>query len=332
MPAGSASNGCSRRKRWWRATKGSSSASSRTDAVGGMPDRGTRVESDSIGDIEVPADRYWGAQTERSLRHFSIGEDRMPVEIARAFGLLKKSAALVNAELGLLPKDQADLIVRAADEVVEGRLDEHFPLFVWQTGSGTHSNMNANEVIGNRAIELAGGELGSKRPIHPNDDVNMSQSSNDTFPTAMHIAAAEAIVHGLLPSVGALRDALQYKSEEFAGIVKIGRTHQLDADIARIEQALPDVYQLAIGGTAVGTGLNAPPGFGRAVAEKIAELTRLPFTSATNTFAALAAHDALVAAHGAIRTLAVSLMKIANDIRWLGSGPRSGLGELSLPE
>jgi fumarate hydratase class II len=315
-----------------------------------MPDRGIRVESDSMGEVEVPADKYWGAQTERSLRHFSIGEDRMPVEIVRALGLLKKAAAVVNAELGLLQKDKADLIVRAADEVVEGRLDDHFPLFVWQTGSGTQSNMNANEVIGNRAIELAGGELGSKRPIHPNDDVNMSQSSNDTFPTAMHIAAAQAIVHDLLPSVGALRDALQRKSEEFAGIVKIGRTHlqdavpltlgqefsgyvaQLDADIARIEQTLSNLYELAIGGTAVGTGLNAPPGFGRAVAAKIAELTGLPFTSAANPFAALAANDALVAAHGAIRTLAVSLMKIANDIRWLGSGPRSGLGELSLPE
>jgi fumarate hydratase class II len=315
-----------------------------------MPDRGTRVESDSMGEIEVPADRYWGAQTERSLHHFSIGEDRMPVEVVRALGLLKKATALVNAELGLLPKDKADLIVRAAEEVLEGKLDDHFPLFVWQTGSGTQSNMNANEVIGNRAIELAGGELGSKRPIHPNDDVNMSQSSNDTFPTAMHIAAVQAIVRELLPSVRALRDALLEKSKEFAGIVKIGRTHlqdavpltlgqefsgyvaQLDADIARIEQSLPDLYELAIGGTAVGTGLNAPPGFDRAVAAKIAELTGLPFTSAANMFAALAAHDALVAAHGAIRTLAVSLMKIANDIRWLGSGPRSGLGELSLPE
>jgi fumarate hydratase class II len=320
------------------------------DAVGGMPDRGTRVESDSMGEIEVPADRYWGAQTERSLHHFSIGEDRMPVEVVRALGLLKKAAALVNAELGLLPKDKADLIVRAAEEVFEGKLDDHFPLFVWQTGSGTQSNMNANEVIGNRAVELAGGELGSKRPIHPNDDVNMSQSSNDTFPTAMHVAAVQAIVRELLPSVRALRDALQKKSEEFAGIVKIGRTHlqdavpltlgqefsgyvaQLDADIARIEQSLPDLYELAIGGTAVGTGLNAPPGFGQAVAARLAELAGLPFKSAANMFAALAAHDALVAAHGSIRTLAVSLMKIANDIRWLGSGPRSGLGELSLPE
>ncbi len=320
------------------------------DAVGALTDRGTRVESDSMGEIEVPADRYWGAQTERSLHHFSIGEDLMPVQVVRALGLLKKAAALENAELGLLPKDKADLIVRAADEVIDGTLDEHFPLFVWQTGSGTQSNMNANEVIGNRAIELAGGELGSKRPIHPNDDVNMSQSSNDTFPTAMHIAVVQAIVRELLPLVRALRDALQRKSEEFAGIVKIGRTHlqdavpltlgqefsgyvaQLDADIARIEQSLPDLYELAIGGTAVGTGLNAPPGFDQAVAAKIAELTGLPFASAANSFAALASHDALVAAHGAIRTLAVSLMKIANDIRWLGSGPRSGLGELSLPE
>jgi len=303
-----------------------------------------------MGEIEVPADRYWGAQTERSLHHFSIGEDRMPVEVVRALGLLKKAAALVNAELGLLPKDKADLIVRAAEEVFEGKLDDHFPLFVWQTGSGTQSNMNANEVIGNRAVELAGGELGSKRPIHPNDDVNMSQSSNDTFPTAMHVAAVQAIVRELLPSVRALREALQRKSEEFAGIVKIGRTHlqdavpltlgqefsgyvaQLDADIARIEQSLPDLYELAIGGTAVGTGLNAPPGFGQAVAARLAELAGLPFKSAANMFAALAAHDALVAAHGSIRTLAVSLMKIANDIRWLGSGPRSGLGELSLPE
>jgi fumarate hydratase class II len=320
------------------------------DAVGELTDRGTRMESDSMGEIEVPADRYWGAQTQRSLHHFSIGDDRMPVEIVGALGILKKAAAQVNEELGLLPRDKADLIVRAADEVIEGKLDEHFPLFVWQTGSGTQSNMNANEVIGNRAIELAGGEQGSKRPIHPNDDVNLSQSSNDTFPTAMHIAAAQAIVHELLPSVRALRDALERKSEEFAGIVKIGRTHlqdavpltlgqefsgyvaQLDDDIVRIEQALPGIYELAIGGTAVGTGLNAPRGFGEAAAAKIAELTGLPFASAANKFAALAAHDALVAAHGAIRTVAVSLMKIANDIRWLGSGPRSGLGELSLPE
>ncbi len=315
-----------------------------------MPTEGTRVESDSMGEVEVPADRYWGAQTQRSLHHFSIGDDRMPMEVVRAFGILKKACALVNAELGKLARDKADLIVRAADEVIEGKLDDHFPLYVWQTGSGTQSNMNANEVIANRAIELAGGVLGSKTPIHPNDDVNMSQSSNDTFPTAMHIAAARAVVERLLPAVRGLRDALQRKSEEFADIVKIGRTHlqdavpltlgqefsgyvaQLDADLARIEESLAGLYELAIGGTAVGTGLNAPPGFGEAVAAKILEMTGLPFTKAPNAFAALAAHDALVAAHGAIRTLAVSLMKIANDVRWLGSGPRSGLGELSLPE
>ena len=310
----------------------------------------TRVESDSMGTIEVPADRYWGAQTQRSLHHFSIGDDRMPVELVRAFGILKKACALVNLDLGKLPKDKADLIVGAAEEVIEGKLDDHFPLYVWQTGSGTQSNMNANEVISNRAIELAGGELGSKKPIHPNDDVNMSQSSNDTFPTAMHIAAAQAVVERLLPSVRALRDALQARAEEFVDIVKIGRTHlqdavpltlgqefsgyvaQLDDDLERIEQALPGLCQLAVGGTAVGTGLNAPAGFGEAAAAKIAELTGLPFTSAPNKFAALAAHDAMVHAHGAVKTLAASLMKIANDIRWLGSGPRSGLGELDLPE
>jgi fumarate hydratase, class II len=312
----------------------------------------TRTESDSMGQVEVPADRYWGAQTQRSLHHFSIGgpTERMPVEVVRAFGILKKACALVNLELGKLPKEKADLIVQAADEVILGKLDEHFPLYVWQTGSGTQSNMNANEVISNRAIELAGGELGSKKPIHPNDDVNLSQSSNDTFPAAMHIAAATAIVEKLLPSLRALRDALAQKAGEFDEIVKIGRTHlqdavpltlgqefsgyvaQLDDDIDRIVQSLPGLYQLAIGGTAVGTGLNAPPGFGEAAAAKIAELTGLPFTSAPNKFAALAAHDAMVFSHGAIRTLAVSLMKIANDIRWLGSGPRSGLGELELPE
>jgi fumarate hydratase class II len=309
-----------------------------------------RTESDSMGTIEVPADRYWGAQTQRSLHHFSIGDDRMPVEVLRAFGILKKACALVNAELGLLPKDKADLIVEAADEVIEGKLDEHFPLYVWQTGSGTQSNMNANEVISNRAIELAGGELGSKKPIHPNDDVNLSQSSNDTFPTAMHIVAAQGLVERLIPSVRALRDALDARAREFDDIVKIGRTHlqdavpltlgqefsgyvaQLDDDLERLEQALPGLYELAIGGAAVGTGLNAPAGFGERVAARIAEMSGLPFTSAPNKFAALAAHDGMVHAHGAIRTLAVSLMKIANDIRWLGSGPRSGLGELDLPE
>jgi fumarate hydratase class II len=305
-----------------------------------------------MGTIEVAADRYWGAQTQRSLEHFSIGGpgERMPVEVVRAFGILKKACALVNLELGKLPKDKADLIVRAADEVIEGKLDDHFPLYVWQTGSGTQSNMNANEVISNRAIETAGGDLGSKKPIHPNDDVNMSQSSNDTFPTAMHIAAAQGVVEKLLPSVRNLRDALEAKANEFADIVKIGRTHlqdavpltlgqefsgyvaQLEQDIGWIESTLPGLYQLAIGGTAVGTGLNAPPGFDRAAAAKIADLTGLPFVPAPNKFAALAAHDAVVTTHGALKTLAVSLMKIANDIRWLGSGPRSGLGELELPE
>jgi fumarate hydratase class II len=303
-----------------------------------------------MGPIDVPADRYWGAQTQRSLHHFSIGEDRMPVEVVRALGLLKKACALVNLELGILPKEKADLIVAAAEEVIEGGLDDHFPLFVWQTGSGTQSNMNANEVIANRAIEIAGGALGSKTPIHPNDDVNMSQSSNDTFPTAMHVAAAGAIVGGLLPAVERLRDALQAKADELADVVKIGRTHlqdavpltlgqefggyaaQLDDGLGRIEESLHGLYELAIGGTAVGTGLNSPRGFGAKVAERIAEVTGLPYVAAPNPFAALASHDALVHAHGAIRTLAVSLMKVANDIRWLASGPRSGLGELELPE
>ena len=310
----------------------------------------TRTETDSMGAIEVPADRYWGAQTQRSLHHFSIGDDRMPGEVVRAFGILKKAAALVNQSLRKLTPDKAELIVKAADEVIDGSLNDHFPLYVWQTGSGTQSNMNANEVISNRAIEIAGGEQGSKKPIHPNDDVNMSQSSNDTFPTAMHVAAATAVVERLLPSVRELRDALQRMAEEFEGIVKIGRTHlqdavpltlgqefsgyvaQLDADVANIESTLPGLYQLAIGGTAVGTGLNSPEGFGEQVASKIAELTGLPFVQAPNLFAALAAHDAMVFAHGALKTLAASLMKIANDIRWLGSGPRSGLGELELPE
>jgi fumarate hydratase class II len=309
-----------------------------------------RVETDSMGPVEVPDDRYWGAQTQRSLHHFAIGNDRMPVEVVRAFGVLKRAAALANRELGALSADKADAIERAADEVIDGALDEHFPLSVWQTGSGTQSNMNANEVISNRAIELLGGELGSKTPIHPNDDVNRSQSSNDAFPTAMHIAAATEVVERLLPSVRRLRDALEAKSREFADIVKIGRTHlqdavpltlgqefsgyvaMLDADLQRIEQVLPGIYELAIGGTAVGTGLNAPAGFGDLAAAKIAEITRLPFRRAPNLFASLAAHDAIVMAHGALRTLAVSLMKIANDVRWLASGPRSGLGELTLPE
>ncbi len=317
-----------------------------------MPDDAheTRPESDSMGRIEVRADRYWGAQTERSLRHFAIGEDRMPIAVVRALGLLKKACALVNAELGRLDERRAELIARAADEVVAGVLDDHFPLSVWQTGSGTQSNMNANEVIANRAIELAGGVLGSKDPIHPNDHVNMSQSSNDVFPTAMHIAGALEVTRRLLPGVRTLRGALAAKVGEFADIVKIGRTHlqdavpltlgqefsgyvaQLGADIARIEATLEGLLALAIGGTAVGTGLNAPAGFGEAVARKVAELTGLRFTSAANKFAALAAHDDLVMASGALRTLACSLMKIANDLRWLASGPRCGLGELRLPE
>ena len=310
----------------------------------------TRTETDSMGPIEVPADRYWGAQTERSLHHFSIGDDRMPRPVIRGMAILKKAAALTNRELGALAQDKADLIVAAADEILAGGLADEFPLFVWQTGSGTQTNMNVNEVIANRAIELAGGKRGSKDPIHPNDDVNRSQSSNDTFPTAMHIAAAEELVHRLIPSVRALRDALDAKATEFADIVKIGRTHlqdavpltlgqefsgyvaQLDADLDRLDASLPGLYELAIGGTAVGTGLNTHPEFADRVATQIATLTGLPFVSAPNKFAALAAHDALVHASGALRTLAVSCMKIANDIRWLASGPRAGLGELILPE
>ena len=312
-----------------------------------------RSETDSIGAVDVDASRYWGAQTERSLQHFSIGwpdADRMPMEVVCAQAVLKKAAAMVNAADGRLDQSIADLIVAAADEVIDGKLDEHFPLYIWQTGSGTQTNMNVNEVISNRAIEMAGGELGSKSPVHPNDHVNMSQSSNDTFPTAMHIAAATMIVQRLIPAVTDLRDALASKAEAFSDIVKIGRTHlqdavpltlgqefggyvaQLDADRSRIRSALPGLYELAAGGTAVGTGLNSPPGFGEAVAAKIADLTALPFVTAPNKFAALAAHDALVFMSGALTTLAASYMKIANDIRWLGSGPRSGLGELILPE
>lgn len=310
---------------------------------------GTRTETDSMGTIEVPSDRYWGAQTQRSLIYFAIGNDTMPREMIRAIGVLKQAAAVVNQELGQLPEDKASLIVQAAEEVISGKLNDHFPLRIWQTGSGTQTNMNANEVIANRAIELAGGVLGSKKPIHPNDHVNMSQSSNDTFPTAMHIAAAEEIYHRLLPMVKKLRDALAAKSEEFQEIVKIGRTHlmdavpltlgqefsgyiaQLDKDLNRIQAALPDLYELAIGGTAVGTGLNTHPEFADRVAAKISDRTQLPFISAPNKFAALAAHDAIVAASGTLKTLATSLMKIANDLRWLGSGPRCGLGELILP-
>ena len=310
----------------------------------------TRTETDSMGAIDVPADRYWGAQTARSLHHFPIGDDRMPKPLIRAIGILKEASAQVNADLGKMTPEKSALIVAASREVAEGKLDDHFPLSVWQTGSGTQSNMNANEVISNRAIELAGGILGSKEPVHPNDDVNMSQSSNDTFPTAMHIAAVEEITHRLLPAVRHLRDALQAKSEAYASITKIGRTHlmdavpltlgqefsgyvaQLDADLRRIEVTLDDLYELAAGGTAVGTGLNTHAEFGTRVADAIAELTGLPFVTAPNKFAALAAHDALVSTSGALRVLAASLIKIADDLRWLGSGPRSGLGELDLPD
>jgi fumarate hydratase class II len=311
--------------------------------------RATRTESDTMGEIEVASDRYWGAQTERSLHHFNIGTDVMPREMIRALGVLKKAAALVNEDLGKLSHEKARLITQAADEVIEGKLDAHFPLRVWQTGSGTQTNMNANEVISNRAIELAGGVLGSKKPVHPNDDVNMSQSSNDTFPTAMHIAAAEQL-NALIPAVEHLRDALDAKAKEYANVVKIGRTHLQDAtpltvgqefsgwvsllsrDVERLKMTLPGLYDLAIGGTAVGTGLNAHPEFAERAARKIAELTGLPFKSHPNKFAALSAHDEIVFASGALKTLAASLMKIANDVRWLASGPRCGLGELSLPE
>lgn len=310
----------------------------------------TRIEKDSMGEIEVPTDVYWGAQSARSLIHFNIGIEKMPREIIRAMGILKKAAALTNNEIGILSDEKLALIVQAADEVISGELDAHFPLSIWQTGSGTQSNMNTNEVISNRAIEIAGGEMGSKKPIHPNDDVNKSQSSNDTFPTAMHIAAAEIINEKLLPSVKLLRNTLANKATEFADIIKVGRTHlmdavpltlgqefsgyvkQLDNAIIRIESVLPGLYELALGGTAVGTGLNAHPDFAVKSAEKIASITRLPFVTAPNKFEALAAHDALVFAHGALKTLAASLMKIANDIRWLASGPRCGLGELTIPE
>jgi len=303
-----------------------------------------------MGEIEVPADRYWGAQTQRSLHHFDIGTETMPKSLIRAFGVLKGASASVNRDLGKLDDTLAGLIEQAAGEVAKGALDDHFPLRIWQTGSGTQTNMNANEVISNRAIELAGGVMGSKQPVHPNDHVNMSQSSNDTFPTAINIAVAEEIVQRLLPSVTALHDALAVKADEYAEVTKIGRTHLMDAvpltlgqefsgyvsqlseDLVRIEQTMPGVYELAIGGSAVGTGLNTHPEFAERVAKAIADATGLPFVTAPNKFAALAAHDALVFTHGALKTLAVSLMKIADDLRWLGSGPRSGLGELRLPE
>jgi len=309
-----------------------------------------RVESDSMGSIEVPGDHYWGAQTERSLHHFAIGNETMPVAVIRAFGVLKMASARVNNALGKLDDEKAKLIERAAQEVVDGDLAGDFPLRIWQTGSGTQTNMNVNEVISNRAIELMGGVLGSKAPVHPNDDVNMSQSSNDTFPTAMHVAAVMEITDRLMPSVTRLRDALDAKARAFVNVTKIGRTHlmdavpltlgqefsgyvaQLDADLDRLNVVLPGLYELAAGGTAVGTGLNTHPEFGVRVANAIAELTGKPFVTAPNKFAALAAHDALVFAHGAIKTLAASLSKIADDLRWLGSGPRSGLGELQLPE
>lgn len=309
-----------------------------------------RLESDSLGSVEVPANVYWGAQTARSLTHFAIGRDLMPPELIRAFGILKKAAALVNADLGKLSEANARLIVRAADEIIAGKRDDQFPLRVWQTGSGTQTNMNVNEVIANRAIELAGGVLGSKQPIHPNDHVNLSQSSNDTFPTAMHLAAAERVQRHLIPAVRQVRDAIETRSREFADVVKIGRTHLQDAtpltveqemsgwssllarNVERLQLAADGLYDLALGGSAVGTGLNTHPEFAARAAAKIAELTNLPFRSHPNKFAALSAHDELVFAHGAIHTLAGSLMKIANDIRWLASGPRCGLGELQLPE
>ena len=302
-----------------------------------------------MGEIQVPSDKYWGAQTERSLLHFNIGHDKMPREMIRALGVLKKAAAQVNEELGKLPADKRKLIEQAADEVIEGKLDEHFPLRIWQTGSGTQTNMNANEVISNRAIEIAGGEMGSKSPVHPNDDVNKSQSSNDTFPTAMYIAAAERM-SALFPEGQKVSDAIKTKAKEFEGVVKIGRTHLQDAtpvtvsqefngwanlidrDLERLYIVLPGLLDLAIGGTTVGTGLNAHPEFAERAAAKIADLTGLPFKSHPDKFAALSAHDEVVFASGALKTLAASLMKIANDIRWLASGPRCGIGELSLPE
>jgi fumarate hydratase, class II len=315
-----------------------------------QPASRTRLESDSMGQVEVAADVYWGAQTQRSLQHFNIGRDTMPPELIRAFGILKKACALVNHDLGKLSPEKTKLIVQAADEVIAGKFEDQFPLRIWQTGSGTQTNMNVNEVIANRAIELAGGQMGSKKPIHPNDHVNMSQSSNDTFPTAMHIAAAEQLKTRLVPAIQTVQEAIQAKAREFRDIVKIGRTHLQDAvpltigqefggwasllerDIERLRLVLDGLYELAIGGTAVGTGLNTHPQFAERAAAKIAELTGLPFRSHPDKFAALSAHDEIVFAQGALETLAASLMKISNDIRWLASGPRCGLGELSIPE
>ncbi|MBI3439547.1 MAG: class II fumarate hydratase [Proteobacteria bacterium] len=310
----------------------------------------TRTETDTFGPIEVEADKYWGAQSQRSIGNFKIGVEKMPPPIVRALGIVKRAAAEANMELGRLDPTIGKAIVAAAQEVIEGKLDAHFPLAVWQTGSGTQSNMNANEVISNRAIEMLGGEMGSKKPVHPNDHVNMSQSSNDTYPTAMHIAAAEEIEHRLKPALAKLRNALNDKAHQWKHVIKIGRTHTQDATpltlgqefsgyaqqvengLARVDSTMPLLMQLAQGGTAVGTGLNAPPGFAEKVAERITVITQMKFTSAPNKFEALAAHDAMVMSHGAINTVATSLFKIANDIRFLGSGPRSGLGELALPE
>jgi fumarate hydratase class II len=310
----------------------------------------TRTETDSMGEIEVPADRYWGAQTQRSLHHFSIGTDHFPRPMIRALGLLKKAAAQANVELGELDAELADWIIAAADEVIEGKLDDHFPLFVWQTGSGTQTNMNVNEVISNRAIELAGGKLGSKKPVHPNDHVNRGQSSNDTFPTAMHIAAGEQIRNALFPALNELRQTLDDKAAAFKDVVKVGRTHlqdatpitlgqeisgwvaQLDHVRGKVDDALGHVWELALGGTAVGTGLNTHPRYDVVSAQKIAALTNLPFITARNKFEALAAHDALVGLHAGLKGLACALMKIANDVRWLASGPRCGIGEITIPE
>jgi len=316
----------------------------------GVSKNSFRKESDTMGEIEVPADRYWGAQTQRSLHHFKVGDDHFPRSMIKAFGLMKKAAAITNGELGMLPKEKVDLIIQSCDEVISGELDDHFPLYIWQTGSGTQTNMNANEVISNRAIDLVNGVVGSKKPIHPNDDVNRGQSSNDTFPTAMHIAAAEEVVHNLIPSVMHLKDALKQKSDEFKDIVKIGRTHlqdatpltlgqefsgyvsQLEHSLKHINSTLNHVYELALGGTAVGTGLNTHPDYAVKSAKIIATLTGLPFVTAPNKFEALGGSDALVELHGALKTLAACLNKIANDVRWLGSGPRCGIGELLLPE
>ncbi len=319
------------------------------DAPIGIDASGERIEFDSMGNVAVPADRYWGAQTQRSLGHFDIGDDRMPKAVYHAYGYVKKACALVNAEAGRLPDWKRDAIVRAADETIAGALDDHYPLYVWQTGSGTQSNMNVNEVISNRAIQLLGGILGSQKPVGPNDDVNMGQSSNDTFPTAMHIAAIDAIDNVLLPSVEALADMIERKAQGWMDVVKIGRTHLEDAvpltvgqewfgwagqirdAVSSIKASREDLYQLAVGGTAVGTGLNAPKGFSRDVAAKIAELTGKPFVTAPNKFTAQGSLDAIVRSHAAIRSLAVALIKIANDMRWLASGPRCGFGELLLP-